>query len=317
MGGWPTEGRGHNLTQALVRAPRKLSNCFFLVLWVANSCDLLLTVAMPKDGPKDQIRKWVPFGAAVRKHRTDRGLSLPEVGARLGVSGAMVGSIERATRVAKRHHVDKMEVLFATEGDLLSFWRDTHLEGAIPEQLKNALSLERKATQLREYQSIIFPGVIQTADYARALVKARTPEATEDEVDEIVCARVVRLEALRKRGVRMWFLVDEVVLTRPIGSRAVLMAQLSWVEELVKAGTIRFQAIPLDGAPGLCAPYRVVDLGPRRQALYLENAMGGEIVDTEKTVREAFDLFSAMQAEALSTRATLELISQIKERRAA
>ncbi|MFE9242330.1 Scr1 family TA system antitoxin-like transcriptional regulator [Nocardiopsis sp. NPDC006938] len=267
--------------------------------------------------PKDQMRKWVPFGAAVRKHRTDLGLSLAGVGERLGVSGAMVGSIERATRVAKRHHVDKMEVLFATRGELLSFWRDTHLEGAVPEQLKSALSLERKATQIREYQSIIFPGVIQTASYARALVKARTPEATGDEVDEIVRARVVRLEALRARGVRLWFLADEVVLTRPVGSREVLIEQLAWVEELVKAGTIRFQAIPLDGAPGLCAPYRVVDLGPRRQALYLENAMGGEIVDTEKTVREAYDLFSAMQGEALSTRATLEVISKNKERWAA
>lgn len=244
-------------------------------------------------------------------------MSLPEVGKRLGVTGSMVGAIERATRVPKRQHVDKMEVLFATNGALLSFWKDTRLEGNVPEQLKSALSLERKSTQIREYQSIIFPGVVQTPDYARALVKARAPEATPDEIEEIVHARMIRLDALRERSVRMWFLVDEVVLTRTVGSAAVLVEQLSWVQELVENGTIRFQAIPLDGAPGLCAPYRVVDLGPRRQALYLEHAMGGEIVDSETTVREAYDLFSMMQGEALSTRSTLELISQIKEQRTA
>lgn len=244
-------------------------------------------------------------------------MSLAEVGERLGVTGSMVGAIERATRVPKRQHVDKLEALFATNGALLSFWKDTRLEGDVPEQLKSALSLERKATQIREYQSIIFPGVVQIPDYARALVKARTPEATSEEVEEIVHARVVRLDALRHRSVRMWFLVDEVVLTRPVGSVEVLIEQLSWIQKLVEKGTIRFQAIPLDGAPGLCSPYRVVDLGPRRQALYLEHAMGGEIVDSETTVRDARDLFSAMQGEALSTRSTLELISQIKERQAA
>ncbi|WP_435111598.1 helix-turn-helix domain-containing protein [Nocardiopsis synnemataformans] len=267
--------------------------------------------------PQDVKAKWVPFGKAVRKLRDERGMSLAEVGERLGVTGSMVGAIERAIRIPKRQHVDKLEALFATDGDLVSFWKDTKLEGGVPEQLKSALSLERKATQIREYQSIIFPGVVQIPEYARALVKARTPEATDEEVEEIVHARVIRLDALKQRSVKMWFLVDEVVLTRSIGSREVLAEQLGWVENLVRNGTIRFQAIPLDGAPGLCAPYRVVDLGTRQQALYLEHAMGGEIVDSEKTVKRAFDLFSAMQGEALSTRSTLELISQIKEQQAA
>ena len=204
--------------QSQVRAPWKPGNCFFLSLLVAKSCYLLFTVLVTKDAH----RKWIPFGKAVRKHRDERGMSLAEVGERLGVTGSMVGAIERATRVPKRQHVDKLEALFATNGALLSFWKDTRLEGDVPEQLKSALSLERKATQIREYQSIIFPGVVQIPDYARALVKARTPEATSEEVEEIVHARVVRLDALRHRSVRMWFLVDEVVLTRPVGSVEVL-----------------------------------------------------------------------------------------------
>ncbi|WP_160051317.1 helix-turn-helix transcriptional regulator [Nocardiopsis sp. FR26] len=267
--------------------------------------------------PKDVKPKWIPFGKAVRKLREEQGLSLDEVGTRLGVTGSMVGSIERATRVPKRKHVDKLEALFATNGELLSFWRDTQLEGRIPEQLRSALALERKATQLREYQSIIFPGLLQTPAYARALVTARTPEAPEDEVEEIVRARVVRLDALRERSVKLWFVVDDVVLTRPVGSPEVLVEQLEWVAKLMNTGTIRLQALPLAGAPGLCAPFRLANLGPRRMALYLEHAMGGEIVESQETVAGAFDLFSAMQGEALSTRSTLELISQIKEQQAA
>lgn len=268
--------------------------------------------------PQDVKPKWVSFGKYVRKLREERGFSLEEVGVRLGVTGSMVGSIERATRIAKRKHADKLEALFATEGELLTFWKDTQLEGHIPEQLRSALALERKATQIREYQSIIFPGLLQTSAYARALVSARTPEATEEQIEEIVHARVVRLDDLRERGVKMWFVLDDVVLTRPVGSPEVLVEQLEWVAKLVDAGTIRFQALPLPGAPGLCAPFRLASLGPRRMALYLEHAMGGEIVESQETVAGALDLFSAMQGEALSTRSTLELISrQIKEQRAA
>jgi transcriptional regulator with XRE-family HTH domain len=267
--------------------------------------------------PQDVKPKWVPFGKAVRKLRLEQGFSLEEVGRRLGVTGSMVGSIERATRVPKRKHVDKLEVLFATDGELLNFWRDTQLEGRIPERLRSALALERKATQIREYQSIIFPGLLQTPAYARALVTARTPEATDEQVDEIVRARVVRLDALRDRGVKMWFVLDDVVFSRPVGSAEVLVEQLEWVRKLVENGTIRLQAVPLSGAPGLCAPFRLVNLGLRKTALYLEHAMGGEIVESQEAVAEAVDLFSAMQVEALSTRSTLELISQIKEQQAA
>lgn len=264
---------------------------------------------------QDLHRKWISFGKEVRRLRDELGLSLAEVGTRLGLTGSMVGAIERATRVAKRQHVDKMDALFATNGELLKFWKDTHQEGRVHEDFQSALALERKAAHIREYQSILFPGLIQTPEYARVLINARNPQASDDEVEELVIARTARIAELIDRRVTLWFVVDEAVLRRPIGSHRVLVDQLSWVEKLVKKSSIRFQSLPVAFHPGLCAPFRLVSLEKRRMVLYAEHAVGGEILESAELVNETLTLFSAMQAEALSSQATLDLIQHAKEPR--
>ncbi|CAL9377379.1 hypothetical protein SUDANB67_00992 [Nocardiopsis dassonvillei] len=278
---------------------------------VAKSCGLLFNVPMAQE----VHRKWVPFGKEIRRRRDELGLSLPDVGSRLGVTGSMVGAIERATRIAKRQHVDKLDALFATNGELLQFWKDTRQEGRVHEDFRSALALERKATHIREYQSILFPGLIQTPDYARVLIQARNPQASEDEVEELVIARTARLNELVDRRVTLWFVLDEAVLQRPIGSYQVLLEQLVWVEELVRRGSIRLQALPLASHPGLCAPFRLVSLDKRRMVLYAEHAVGGEILESAELVAETLTLFSAMQAEALSSQATLDFVQHVKELR--
>ncbi|RKS04991.1 transcriptional regulator with XRE-family HTH domain [Nocardiopsis sp. Huas11] len=258
-------------------------------------------------------RKWIPFGKEVRRLRNEQGLSLAQVGKRLGVTGSLVGQIERATRAPKRPYVDKLDDLFETNGELINFWVDTQREGRVHEDFRSALALERKAAQIREYQSILFPGLIQTPDYARVLIKARNPQASLDEVEDLVTARMARLGELRDRKTTLWFVVDEAVVHRPIGSSKILSDQLQWILQLVESGTIRFQALPLTRHPGLCAPFRVVSLDKRRMVLYAEHAVGGEILESLDLVNETLTLFSAMQAEALSSQATIELISKAKE----
>ncbi|MEV2276835.1 helix-turn-helix transcriptional regulator [Nocardiopsis sp. NPDC049922] len=263
--------------------------------------------------PLDEKKKWVPFGKELRRLRKELGLSLADVGKRLGVTGAQVGNFERAVRPPKRDHVDKFEQLYATGGELLAFWKDTMREGRVPDEFRDALAMERKARMIREYQSILVPGLVQTSEYARTLIRARLPLASDDEVEELVTARIMRIGELKERNVVLWFVLDEIVLSRPIGSPRILREQLLQISNLVESGSIRLQVLPLDNHPGLCAPYRIVTLEDKRSALYLDTARGGEIVDKADPVAEMSTLFSAMQAEALTTRSTLEMIHHAKE----
>ncbi|MER6626282.1 helix-turn-helix transcriptional regulator [Streptomyces sp. NPDC000931] len=262
----------------------------------------------------DVKQKWIPFGKELRKLRGGKGLTLAEVGARLGVSGPQIGNFERATRIPNGEQVDILDGLYETGGQLREFWEDTRRQGRVPDEFRSALAMERKATLIREYQSILFPGLIQTPDYARTLIRARRPQAPDEEVEELVAARMGRLDDLMQRGATLWVVVDEMVVRRPIGSAEILGAQLDRVTMLIQSGAIRLQVLPLENHPGLCAPYRVVALNDRRNALFLENARGGEIVDKADLVTEMSMLFSAMQAEALTTRGTLELIQAVKGR---
>ncbi|WP_017611678.1 helix-turn-helix domain-containing protein [Nocardiopsis salina] len=260
--------------------------------------------------------KWRPFGAEIRRLRVEHGFSQSRLGKRLGVTGGMVGHIERATRVANRTQVDKMDDLFATEGELVRFWKDTLREGAVPEHFRDALALEHKARHIREYQSVLIPGIVQTADYARTLIRARHPHSDTEVIEDLVRARTTRLEDIRRRGTFLWLVVDESVLSRPIGSPEILGDQLKWITFLIESGTIRLQALPLTDNPGLCAPFRLASLDARRSVLYLENALGGQIVDEQEQISQAYTLFGAMQAEARSTQATLDLIRRIDKERA-
>ncbi len=124
---------------------------------------------------------------------------------------------------------------------------------------------------------------------------------------------MARLSDLTDRGSLLWFVVDEAVIRRPIGSEKILADQLKKIMDLVEDNSIRLQVLPLENHPGLCAPFRLVSLAKGRMVLYAEHAVGGEILESPDLINETLTLFSAMQAEALSSQATIELISKMKE----
>ncbi|GAB2520806.1 hypothetical protein GCM10026982_54710 [Nocardiopsis aegyptia] len=107
-------------------------------------------------------KQWVPFGHEVRRNRSELGLSQPELGKLIQVSGGMVGHIERAVRVATRDQVDAMEAVFTTDGALLRMWSEILKYRSVPDWFQNALSTERRADLVHQYQSILVPGLLQT-----------------------------------------------------------------------------------------------------------------------------------------------------------
>ncbi|MFJ9554627.1 Scr1 family TA system antitoxin-like transcriptional regulator [Nocardiopsis sp. NPDC101807] len=262
----------------------------------------------------DQVLKqWVQFGETVRRYRVEQGFSQQELGKRINVSGGMVGHIERAVRPATRSQVDKMEALFPTEGSLLRLWVDVHRNRNVPDWFRNALSTERRAVAISQYQSILVPGLLQTAAYAETLVRAWQPRATEAEVTQVVETRTSRLPELKSRRPTLWFVVDEVVLQRPLGSPAAMGEQLDHIVELIEAGTIRFQMLPTRLThPGLCPPFRIMSISDTQTVVFVEHALGDVARGEAHDVSQMSALFGAMQADAL---APVESLYRIREMR--
>src|SRR5215471_19350196 len=113
--------------------------------------------------------------------------------------------------------------------------RPTRPAGGIstPMWFQTYVGLEEAASVLRVYEVQFVPGLLQTASYARAVMTRGWPAAPEEEIERRVSMRITRQELLSKPGgPRLWAVVDEAALRRPVGSAEVFRSQLEHLIEV-------------------------------------------------------------------------------------
>ncbi len=226
----------------------------------------------------------------------------------------MVSGIERGTRSPRKEHAEALDSVLEANGALVRLWSELADSRDVPEWFRDHLMLERRASEIRHYQPLLIPGLLQTGDYARSLIRARRVHADGNSVEHMVRARTERLQALADPHPLLWFVMDEVVISRVIGDEKIMGGQLDHLVSLADPGAVRIQVIPTtQDHPGLCAPFRLLTLSSAQTVLYAEHMMGGETVDTADRVGEAMTLFGQLQAEALPPRASLERIREVRE----
>jgi Domain of unknown function (DUF5753) len=139
---------------------------------------------------------------------------------------------ERATLVA-----------LAREANSPGWW---HKYGdVLPDWFQVYVGLEEAAALIRLYEVQFVPGLLQTADYARAVVRLGQPGASAAEIERRVSLRMSRQELLSKPDApRLWAVVDEAALRRPIGGKEVMRAQLERLIEVTKEPNITLQVVP-------------------------------------------------------------------------
>jgi transcriptional regulator with XRE-family HTH domain len=119
----------------------------------------------------------------------------------------------------------------ATEANVPGWWHDS--ADLLPSWFEPYLGLEEAASIIRNYEVQFVPGQLQTADYARAVIRLRYPEAAEEEIDRRTALRVGRQQVLnRPDGPRFWAVLDEAVLRRPLGGPRVMRDQ---IDHLIQA----------------------------------------------------------------------------------
>ncbi|RKN46250.1 helix-turn-helix domain-containing protein [Micromonospora endolithica] len=173
---------------------------------------------------------------------------------------------------------------------------------------------EQEATRLRAFEPCLVPGLLQTEDYARAVLSAGglQPPAM---VDELVSVRLERQTLLdRTDPPQIVFLLDETAVRRPVGGPAVLDAQLGRLLEVAALPHVRLHIVPLNVGEhvGLGGGFVLVELADGEQAVYLENSARGHVVNEPETVRFIDRKWDSLLGEALSTSASLDLIRKLK-----
>lgn len=257
---------------------------------------------------------WARLGSEIRRLRRITDISQDRLAKMVNISPAMMSSLERGTRTPKREHAEAIDAALNAGGALERLWINLTNQEDVPGWFREIVLMERQAIDIREYQIALVPGVLQTADYARTILKHGRPWDGQEEVNRLVDARLNRAEGVMKAGSPLlWFVVDEVVVQRMIGTQEIMRGQLAYLLQLIDGDVIRLQLVPQDTPthPGLSGPFRIMSFSDRPPVAHAEHLVGEELIESSEGVQRCNAIFGALQAEALSPRASAELLRKM------
>jgi transcriptional regulator with XRE-family HTH domain len=268
----------------------------------------------PSAGPLDF------FGAELRRWRMAAGLSQEQLGQRVGYSAAQVGKVETGDRAPSPDFAQRCDTALPDAGGLFAriYALARRWDGGYPAWFAGWIEAERRATSLCSWEPLIVPGLLQTADYARALFEAWRSAGSDDELDDLVRARIDRQSVLEPPApAELWVILDEAVLHRRIGSRKVMYDQLAHLAAMSGRANITIQIVPAEvGAHvGLLGAFAIAAAGSAPATVYMETPDAGQTTELPSVVAKVSKTFDMLRAEALPRGASRDLIRKVAEQR--
>lgn len=250
--------------------------------------------------------------AELKAHRTARGWTQAELGDRIGFSGSYLSDIERGIKAASLPLAEALDNAFEAPGTFVRL-RSVALTRDYESYFGQVVELEQQTTRIDAWELGI-PGLLQTADYARAIV--RVTQVSDDEVKRIVNARLKRQEFLHgTRPPRLWYTLDEGALRRVVGSPAVMVAQLGRLLEVGAVPGNYVQVVPFatGGGSGVAGPITMYQFANRDPVVYTESNRGGRLAEDRDEVARRVDELSVIRMSALAPLPSAELIREVME----
>jgi transcriptional regulator with XRE-family HTH domain len=243
------------------------------------------------DGKSDPARY---FGRQVRKARLAAGWTLADLGQRVGYDPGQISRIENGKRPPSELFAQVCDRAFPDlNGWFTEFFAESRTWIATPPWFRSWVEIEQQAATLRVWQPSVLSGLLQTEDYARAIL-ATDPGVTDDQVAARVSARLSRQAILtREDPPAAWFLVDESALRRCIGSSETMAAQLAHLTGVARLPNVTIQVVPNIAHAGLLGGFAVTS-----GAAYVETAVAGQVFEDAETIGDLLTRFDTLRNEA-------------------
>ncbi len=267
------------------------------------------------------------LASELRRFREAAALTIDEVGEKLECSASKISRIETGTVGVTPRDVRDMLELYGIEEDrreaLVQLAREARQRGwwhAYNEVFTGSfVGLEAEATSLHTHQALLIPGLLQTEDYARAVIRASRPGVEEAEIEKRVKGRLERQRLLTDpQPPEYWAVLDEAVLHRATGGPEVMHAQLTRLVEATAMPHVTLQVVPFGAGAhaGMESPFLI--LGFPEQAdpdvVYVENSMSGVYLEEPSDVHRYALIFDHLRAAALRPDDTADMVARAAER---
>jgi len=277
-------------------------------------------------GPTIRRRR---LGTELRRLREGRSLKLEDVAGRLGVAPSTLSRIETGQAPTRTSYLTIMLELYgvadpaqrqplielAREGQRKGWWADA--DDLLPAGFGRYLGLEAEASGLRAFAAQVIHGLLQTGQYARAVIAAARSDLVAAQVERLVAVQLRRQEVLLgSEPIRLRIILDESSLIRLLGSPEIMNGQLEHLLEVGQRPAVRVQVLRLSSGPlpvlsssfGILSfaepgdPDVVSAEGIRGQALLAERAAD---------VRAQSKVFDALSRAALGPAESADLIADL------
>lgn len=259
------------------------------------------------------------FGAEVRRAREAAGMTLAALGAVVPCDASTVSRIEAGLLAPTERFANACDEAFPQMGGWFTRFCDgsSRWDGPYPRWFVDWVDAERRAAVLRTWEPLLVPGLLQTAEYARALFKAWQATEDEDEVENLVTGRLDRQRIFgQPKPPSFWAVIDEGVLRRRIGGPKVMHDQLVHLAEMAGRPMIKLHVIPAEvGAHiGLLGAFAIAGFADNAPGIaYLETPDEGETTKDPAMVAKIILTFDTVRSEALPRGASRDLIMRVAE----
>jgi transcriptional regulator with XRE-family HTH domain len=207
-------------------------------------------------GAGSTVRR-IMLGSQLRRLREEKGVSRQEAGYVIRASESKISRLELGRVSFKERDVDDLLTLYGVTDKeereaLLQLAREANTPGwwhryndVLPGYFQTYVGLEESAALIRTYELQFVPGLLQSESYAQAVIRLGNAGAAEHEIEQRVALRMQRQKRLTGPGApRLWAVLDEGALKRPIGGPGVMREQLEHLIEMSRLSNITIQVMP-------------------------------------------------------------------------
>ena len=267
-------------------------------------------------------------GARLRRLREAKGISREDAGLVIRASESKMSRVELGRVSFKERDIgdllihygvadpDQREAMLALvrEANRPGWWRE--YEDVVPGWFQNYVGLEEAAAVIRSYEIQFVPGLLQTAAYSRAVIASAVPPPSDGEVERAVALRAIRQQVLtRANPPRVWAVLDEAALRRPVGDDEVTRGQLRHLIDLARSQQVALQILPLRRGSHAAAggAFTILRFDDRDlpDVVYVEQLVSALYLDKAQHVDRYTEVMSRLSVESLTPQRTIQLLTQL------
>jgi transcriptional regulator with XRE-family HTH domain len=248
------------------------------------------------------------FGRQMRKERLARGWPIAELAQAMGVDAAHLGRVENGKRPPTERLAAACDRVFPDRrGWFSEYYDESRTWAEVPPGFRSWAEVEEKASALRDWYPGILTGLIQTEDYAGALL-ATSPGASAEMITARLASRMERQRRVltRDNPPSVWFIIDELSLYREVGSAEVMAGQMYRLAQVAAMPNVTLTVMPAVAHPANASGFIVAD-----DSAWCEHLAGGFVYTDQETVTYLALRFDSLRAESYRASESTAIIERL------